>query len=165
MTRLSWIASATAHREESFPWTSVWSLPREMLLYELLHCESIPQATVHKLPQLEPQDQVQDSPLGTGQCGSMYKSEEESGEQPCRIRPGNWVSGNWICSALVTKRASCVLGCIKHSIIGCLREIIVPFYTAAPPRVLGAILGTSKKAPIRLCPQATNKVKGPKSKT
>lgn len=79
MISLSWVVSAPAQREESFPCSSAGSLPRETVLYELLHCESIPQATVlHKSLQFQSQEQVQDSPPGMGEYGCTFKSEEES---------------------------------------------------------------------------------------
>ena len=86
--------------------------------------------------------------LGMGNPGYTYKVvDERLQSSPAERDLGVWVDGKLNMSqqcALAAKRASHVLGGIKHSIASWLREVIVPLCTgAAPPPVLCAVLGTS----------------------
>lgn len=116
--------------EESFPCSSVGSLPRETVLYELLHCESIPQEQFstnfcnlsHKRKYWI---------LHWGQINMVVRTNQRKRVWKATLQNEIWGTGpvaNWICCVLITKRASCLLGCIRHSISSWLREIIVPLH-------------------------------------
>ena len=72
--------------------------------------------------------------LKWGNLGYTYKLGFERLESSLTERDlGVWVGGNLSMSqqcALAAKRAKCVLGCIKHSIASCLREVIVSLCSA-----------------------------------
>jgi len=84
--------------------------------------------------------------LGWGNPGYQYRLEGEGIESSCAKDLGVLVDEKLDMShqcALAAQKASHILGCIKRSVARRLREVILPFYSATPPRVLHPALEPS----------------------